>query len=81
MLRSRARIWNAHILELLRFLCPVFRAGLLSIFHCCAVKRASDDVVANAGQVFYPTAAHKYDAVLLEVMSLSWDVSDDLLPI
>src|SRR5262245_52509961 len=41
------------------------------------VERAAHDVVAHARQVLHTTAANQDDAVLLKVVSLARNVSDD----
>ena len=70
-----------NILVLLRFFRPILRAGFFSIFDRCAVEGATDDVIADAGKVFDPTAADQDDAVFLEVMPFARDVCDDFLAI
>jgi hypothetical protein len=79
--KPRARRLILNFLALLRFFRTIFRARLFSIFDRCAVEGATDDVIADAGKVFDPTAADQDDAVFLEVMSFAWDVCDDLLAI
>ena len=70
-----------NILELLGFFRSILRAGFLAVFYRSAIQGASDDVVAYARKVFDPAAAHQYDAVFLEVMSFTGNVSDDFLAI
>lgn len=54
---------------------------MLAIFHSCAVKGASHDVVSHAREIFDPATAHQYNAVLLEIVTLAANISDDLLSI
>lgn len=70
-----------NILVLLRFFRSVFRARFFAVFDRCAVEGASDNVVSHAGEVFDPAAADEYDAVLLQIVPLSRDISDDFLAI
>ena len=57
----------------------VAAAGLLAVLDAGGVEGAADDLVANAGEVLHPTAAHEHDRVLLEVVALARDVGGDLL--
>src|SRR5215204_5930642 len=57
----------------------VTAAGLLAVLHALGVERAADDLVADAGEVLHPAAAHEHDRVLLEVVPLTRDVGRDLL--
>jgi hypothetical protein len=63
------------------FLRAILGARFLAVLDGCAVEGSANDVVANAGKVFYPTAANEYNAVLLEVMSFARDVRDDFLSV
>src|SRR3954463_6776052 len=56
----------------------VARAGLLAISDAGRVERAPDDLVADAGEVLHPAAAHEHDRVLLEVVAHTGDVGRDL---
>src|SRR5690606_19253696 len=56
----------------------VVAAGLLAVLHAGGVEGAADDLVAHAGQVADPTAAHEHHRVLLEVVALTGDVGGDL---
>ena len=44
-------------------------------------KRAAHDVVAHAGQVPHATAAHKHNAVLLQIVAFATDVGGDFYAI
>ena len=57
----------------------VAATGLLAVLDAGGVEGAADDLVANAGEVLHPTAAHEHDRVLLEVVALAGDVGGDLL--
>src|SRR3989337_1416495 len=56
----------------------VAAAGLLAVLHALGVQRASDDLVADAGEVLHPAAAHEHDRVLLQVVADARDVCRDL---
>src|SRR5258707_5552250 len=56
----------------------VTAAGLLAVADALGVQRATDDLVAHAGQVPHPPAAHQHDGVLLEVVAHAGDVGRDL---
>src|SRR5262245_58418028 len=53
---------------------------LLAVLDAGGIERATDDLVANAGQVADATAADEHDRVLLEVMALAGDVGRHLDP-
>lgn len=44
------------------------------------IKRPPDEMVAHAGAVLGPAAAHQHDAVLLDVVALAGDVGRDGAP-
>src|ERR1700761_9435002 len=46
----------------------VAAAGLLAVAHALGVERTADDLVADAGEVTHPAAAHEHDRVLLQVV-------------
>src|SRR5688572_19741404 len=56
----------------------VAAAGLLAVLHALGVQRASDDLVADAGEILHPAAAHEHDRVLLQVVADARDVRRDL---
>src|SRR5918995_4429975 len=56
----------------------VARAGLPAVADALGVEGAADDLVADAGQVLHPAAAHEHDRVLLEVVALTGDIRGDL---
>src|SRR3954463_4300104 len=53
-------------------------ASLLAVLHALGVERASDDLVADTGEVLHPAAADEHDGVLLEVVTDARDVRRDL---
>ena len=64
---------------LLRLFCAVLRSSLFSIFDRRAIQTASNNMVSNAWQVLYASTANENNAVLLEIMSFTTDVGNDLL--
>src|SRR4051812_40171396 len=52
--------------------------GLLAVADAGGVEGAPDDLVAHAGEVLHPAAAHEDHRVLLEVVALTGDVGGDL---
>ena len=53
-------------------------ARLLAVLHGGAVVGATDDLVADTGEVTHAAAADQDDGVLLEVVALAGDVGRDL---
>ena len=64
----------AFLLLLLWTLSSVLRATLCAISNTSGVERTANNVITYTWQVFYTTATHQHDAVLLKVVTLSWDV-------
>src|SRR5579859_2999488 len=56
----------------------VAAARLLAVAHALGVQGATDDLVADPGQVPHPAAAHQHDRVLLQVVPDTRDVGGDL---
>src|SRR6188472_4092646 len=56
----------------------VAAASLLTVLHALGVERASDDLVADTGEILHPAAADEHDRVLLEVVTDARDVRRDL---
>src|SRR5690349_12281939 len=56
----------------------VTAASLLATPDTLGVERAADDLVADAGEVLHPAAAHEHDRVLLQVVAHARDVGRDL---
>src|SRR4029077_2784613 len=63
---------------LLRPLGSIFRAALLAVLHALRVEHAAQDVIAHARQVLDAPAADHHHRVLLQVMALTGNVTDDL---
>src|ERR1700710_2194426 len=62
----------------LLFLCAVTAAGLLAVADTLGVQRTANDLVADAGEVLHPAAAHEHDRVLLQVVADPRDVGGHL---
>jgi len=62
-------------------LSPVLRSALLPVLHCGAIQGSAHNVVTNSREVFYAAPADEDDAMFLEVMTLSADISDDLFSV
>lgn len=63
--------------ELLLFLsdfCPVLGAGLIPVGNALCVQRTADNVVTNARQISYPSAADQNHRMLLQVMPDAGDI-------
>src|SRR5690349_23843989 len=56
----------------------VSAASLLAVADTLGVERSADDLVADAGQVLHPAAAHEHHRVLLQVVADARDVRGDL---
>src|SRR5262249_22877802 len=56
----------------------VLRTTLLTVLDALGIQHAAEDVVAHARQVLDAAAADHDHRVLLEVMTLTRDVADDL---
>jgi hypothetical protein len=83
MPRVRCRALAEQTLRLLgvfRAFRTVERTALTTLVDALSVEGATDDVVTHTGKVFDTTAANQHDAVLLEVVTLTRDVTDDLKP-
>src|SRR5437764_11972487 len=61
----------------LRALGAVLGASLLALGDAGTVERATDGVVAHAGEVLHAPAADEHHRVLLEVVALAADVARD----
>src|SRR5579875_1177728 len=57
---------------------PVTTTGLLAVADTLGVQRTANDLVADAGEVLHPAAAHEHDRVLLQVVAHARDVGGDL---
>src|SRR3712207_4865587 len=56
----------------------VAATGLLAVADALGVQRATDDLVAHAGEVLHATAAHEHHGVLLQVVADARDVGGHL---
>ena len=65
----------AYLLFSFRTLSSVFGAALQAVSHTGGIKRTTYDVITYTRQVFHTTATYHYDAVLLQVMTLTGNVS------
>lgn len=60
------------------FFGSVFGTTLSATFYSGRIQCATYDVVTYTRQVFYPAATNQHDAVLLEVVTFTRDIGDDL---
>ena len=58
-----------------RSLGAVFGTGLASVCNTCRIQRTSNDVVSGTGQILNSSATDQNNAMLLKVVTLSWDVA------
>jgi hypothetical protein len=65
-------------LGLLRALGAVLGAGLLTVLDALKVEAAANDVVTHTRQVLHTAAANQNNRVLLQVVTLTADVRNDL---
>ena len=65
--------------ELLGTLCAVFATGLFALCNACRVERAANNMIAHAGQILNSSAADKYGAVFLQVVTLARNINRTLL--
>src|SRR6202161_2299671 len=73
-------LWRRDIvwLQLLRALGAVLGSALFAVLHALRIEHAAQDVVAHARQILDATAADHHHRMLLQVMALARDVTDDL---
>src|ERR1700721_3285913 len=62
----------------LRTLGAVFRAALLAVLDALGVQHASQNVVADTGQILDAAATDHDHRMLLQVVALAGDIADDL---
>ena len=60
--------------RLLGLLGPVFRTPLFAVLDPKRVERAPDNVIADAGQIFYTTAAYQNNRMFLQVVADTGDI-------
>src|SRR5687768_12997770 len=63
------------------FFRAVFGTAGFAVGYARAIERAAHDFIFDARHVFRTTAAHEYDAVLLEVVLFARNVNRDFLAI
>ena len=56
----------------------VLRTALVPLLYTSRIECASYDGIAHTWKVFYTTTAHQHNRVLLQVVALTRDVTDDL---
>ena len=56
-------------------LSAVFRTSLSSLSNTCCIKCSSYDMVSCTWKVFYSSSTDQNNAMLLKVVSFSWDVA------
>ncbi len=71
--------WSS--LTWLRTLSTILRAALQTTIDTSCIERTTYDVVTNPWQVLHTTTTYQHDAVLLKVVTFTWDVSVDFLTI
>ena len=64
-----------------RTLRAIFGAALQAVSHASGIQRATNNVVTNTGQVFHTSATYHHDTVLLQVVTLTRNVTVNLLTI
>ena len=57
----------------------VLRTALGAVCNTGGIERTANDVIANTGEVLHTTAANQHDAVLLQAVTLTGNVTVDLL--
>lgn len=60
------------------FLGTVLGAALLTVFYTGSIQRATYNVVTYTRQILHTTTTDQHDAVLLEVVTFTRNVSDHL---
>ena len=72
--------WSS-CLTWLRTLSTVLRATLQATIDTSRIERTTYDVIAHPWEVLHTTTTYQHDAMLLEVVTLTWDIGVDFLPI
>ena len=65
---------NLFLLCSFRTLCTVLRTALRAVSNSCSVESTAYDMVTNAREILYTSAAYEYNRVLLKVVALTGDV-------
>src|SRR5437868_4326012 len=68
-------------LRLFRPFRAVFRTTLTAVLYALRVEHAAQDVIADARKVLHAAPAYHDHRVLLQIMTLAGDVSDDLIAV
>jgi hypothetical protein len=71
--------FSGHLLLSLRTLGTVLRAALQTVSYTGGIKSTTNNVIANTGEILHTTTANEHDRVLLQVVTLSGNVTVDLL--
>ena len=61
-----------------RSLRTVLRSALSTLRNTHRVKRSADDVVPYAWEILNPTSPNQYEGVLLQVVTLTWNIARHL---
>src|SRR6266566_30763 len=59
----------------------IFGAAASTSIHAKTVERTTHNVVAHTGQILHASSAHEHDGVLLQIVSLAWNVGNHFLAI
>src|SRR6266576_4292662 len=59
----------------------IFGAAASTSIHAKTVEGATHNVVAHAWQILHAPSAHEHDGVLLQIVSLAWNVGNHFLAI
>jgi hypothetical protein len=70
---------SGHLLLGLGTLGTVLRAALQAISYTGGIESTADDVITYTGEVLHTTTANEHDRVLLQVVTLTGNVTVDLL--
>ncbi len=65
---------TARVSTAFRSLCSVLGAALFPVIYTGSIKRATYDMVLDAREVLYSSAANQDDRVLLQIMPLAGDI-------
>ena len=59
----------------------VFGTATAAAIHSEGIKRATDDMVTDTGEILHTSAAHEHDRVLLKIVTFTANVGDDFLAV
>jgi hypothetical protein len=71
--------FSGHLLLSLGTLGTVLRAALCAVGDTGGIKSTANDVITYTGEILHTTTADEHDRVLLQVVTLSGNVTVDLL--